>query len=196
MLNLILFGPPGSGKGTQSQLIIQKYGLIHISTGELLRNEIAAGTSLGKEAENFIHQGQLVPDEVVIGMIRKILDEHPDAEGFIFDGFPRTVAQAKALDELLNKKNTSITMVLSLEVSEEELVHRLLERGKTSGRKDDANEEVIRTRITEYHDKTAPVAHHYEKEGKFRKVKGNGTIEATFELLCQAITSLAENFKS
>lgn len=192
MLNLILFGPPGSGKGTQSELIIQKYGLIHVSTGDLLRSEMAAKTPLGKEAEKFIHQGQLVPDKVVIGMIHKILDEHSGAPGFIFDGFPRTVAQAIALDNLLSQKNTSIKMVLSLEVPEEELVRRLLERGKTSGRKDDANEEVVRARITEYHNKTAPVADHYDKKGKFKKVKGNGTIEATFELLCQTITPLIE----
>lgn len=187
MLNLILFGPPGSGKGTQSQLVIEKYGLIHISTGELLRNEISHATPLGKEAQEFIHKGQLVPDEVVIGMLESVLENHPDAKGYIFDGFPRTAKQADALDRLLVLKNTAITQVLALEVPENELVRRLLDRGKTSGRTDDASEEVIRARIVEYHNKTALVADHYDKVGKFKKVKGDGSIEDTFELLCQKI---------
>jgi adenylate kinase len=190
MLNLILFGPPGSGKGTQSQLIIERYSLIHISTGDLLRNEIKAGTPLGQEAEKFIHKGQLVPDEVVIGMLGSVLETHPQAKGFIFDGFPRTAAQSEALDKLLELKGTTITKVLSLEVPEEELVRRLLERGKTSGRTDDANENVIRARIVEYHNKTTPVADHYAKVGKFKKVKGDGTIEDTFALLCHEIDPL------
>lgn len=190
MLNLILFGPPGSGKGTQSQLLIDRYALIHISTGDLLRREMKEGTVLGKEAEAYIHKGQLVPDQVVIGMIGSVLESNPDAGGFIFDGFPRTEAQSEALDELLNQRHTSITKVLSLEVPEEELVRRLLERGKTSGRSDDAGEEIIRTRILEYHNKTAPVAGHYARQGKLRKVKGDGTIEGTFELLCREIDPL------
>lgn len=190
MLNLILFGPPGSGKGTQSQLVIDRYGLIHISTGELLRNEISAATSLGLEAQQFIHKGQLVPDEVVIGMLSSVLESHPDTKGYIFDGFPRTGAQADALDRLLALRRTSITQVLALDVPEDELVRRLLERGKTSGRADDANEEVIRARIVEYHKKTAPVADHYAKVGKFKKVKGDGTIEETFDLLCRKIDPL------
>lgn len=192
MLNLILFGPPGSGKGTQSQLMIQKYGLIHISTGELLRTEIASGGPLGEEAKKFIHKGQLVPDEVVIGMISEVLDDHPKAKGFIFDGFPRTSEQSTALDKLLLLKNAPIKMVFALEVPEEELVHRLLERGKTSGRADDANEEVIHARIAEYHSKTTPVANHYAKLGKFKKIKGDGSIENTFKLLSQEITRLIE----
>lgn len=190
MLNLILFGPPGSGKGTQSQLVIEKYDLIHISTGELLRNEMSAETPLGQEAREFIHKGQLVPDEVVIGMISSVLENHPHAKGYIFDGFPRTAAQSDALDGLLELRKTSITQVLSLEVPEDELVRRLLERGKTSGRKDDANEEVIRARIAEYHEKTTPVADHYAKVGKFKKVIGNGSIEETFKLLCRQIDPL------
>ena len=190
MLNLILFGPPGSGKGTQSQLVIEKYGLIHISTGELLRNEISTGTPLGQEAEQFIQKGQLVPDEVVIGMLSTVLEKHPRSKGYIFDGFPRTAAQSEALDKLLSLRKTAITKVLSLEVPEDELVRRLLERGKTSGRVDDANEEIIRARIVEYHNKTVPVADHYAHVGKFKKVKGDGTIEDTFELLCNEIDSL------
>lgn len=191
MLNLILFGPPGSGKGTQSQLLIDKYGLIHVSTGELLRHEISSGTALGHEADQFIKKGQLVPDEVVIGMLGSVLEKHPHSKGYIFDGFPRTGAQSEALDKLLALRKTSITKVLSLEVPEDELVRRLLDRGKTSGRADDANEEIIRARIVEYHNKTVPVADHYAKVGKFKKVKGNGSIEETFELLCHEIDSLA-----
>lgn len=190
MLNFILFGPPGSGKGTQSQLLIEEYGLKHISTGDLLRKEIAANGPLGQEAKKFIHKGQLVPDEVVIGMISEVLDKNEQAKGFIFDGFPRTVAQATALDKLLALKQTAISLVLALEVPEEELVKRLLERGKTSGRSDDANEEVIRARIEEYHDKTAPVANHYNKLGKYKSIKGDGTIEEIFALLSEEITSL------
>ncbi|QEH40204.1 adenylate kinase [Chitinophaga sp. XS-30] len=190
MVNLILFGPPGSGKGTQSANIIEKYGLLHLSTGDLLRSEIADKTPLGMEAKKFMDQGNLVPDEVVIGMISSKLDANPDARGFIFDGFPRTTAQADALDKLLSLKKTAISMVLSLEVPEDELVRRLLERGQTSGRSDDANEGVVKNRIVEYHNKTAPVADHYAKFGKLRKVKGDGTIEATFELLCKEIDLL------
>lgn len=190
MLNFILFGPPGSGKGTQSQLIIKQYGLYHISTGDLLRKEMAAGGPLGQEAKKFIHKGQLVPDEVVIGMISEVLDDNVNAKGFIFDGFPRTVAQAIALDKLLALKQTAISLLLALEVPEEELVRRLLERGKTSGRSDDANEEVIRARIQEYNDKTAPVANHYNKLGKYRPIKGDGSIEETFALLGKQIAPL------
>lgn len=192
MLNLILFGPPGSGKGTQSQLLIERYGLIHISTGDLLRTEMSAGTPLGHEAEKFIHKGQLVPDEVVIGMLSSLLESHPQSKGYIFDGFPRTAAQSEALDKLLGLRKTAITKVLSLEVPEDELVRRLLERGKTSGRTDDANEEVIRARIVEYHNKTVPVADHYAKLGKFKKVKGDGSIDETFELLGKEIDPLVK----
>src|SRR5688500_18808373 len=161
MFNLILFGPPGSGKGTQSEKLIEKYGLIHLSTGDLLRRERANETQLGLEAKRYMDQGQLVPDAVVIGMIGSALDANPQAKGFLFDGFPRTVAQAEALDELLAGKNSAITLVLALEVSQEELVKRLLNRGKTSGRSDDTNEEVIRARLKEYEKKTAAVADFY-----------------------------------
>ncbi len=190
MFNLILFGPPGSGKGTQSEKIIEKYGLIHLSTGDLLRTELAAQTPLGLEARKFMDKGQLVPDEVVIGMISSRLEAHPYAKGFIFDGFPRTAAQAEALDKLLDLKKTAITIVLALEVPEEELIRRLLGRGAASGRTDDANEEVIKARILEYHNKTTPVADHYAKFGKFRKVKGDGSVEATFELLGKEIDAM------
>ena len=147
MFNLILFGPPGSGKGTQSDKLVEKYGLKHLSTGNLLRQEIADKTPLGLEAKSFMDKGQLVPDEVVIGMVDSYFDQHKSAKGFLFDGFPRTVAQAVALDKLLELKRTNIAAVLALEVGEEELVKRLLNRGKTSGRSDDTNEEVIRKRF-------------------------------------------------
>jgi adenylate kinase len=190
MVNLILFGPPGSGKGTQSANIIEKYGLIHLSTGDLLRNEIEARKPLGLEAKKFMDQGQLVPDEVVIGMISSKLDENPEARGFIFDGFPRTTAQAEALDKLLALKKTAISQVLSLEVPEDELIKRLLNRGLTSGRSDDASEALVKARIVEYHNKTAPVADHYAKFGKFKKIKGDGTVDSTFELLSKEIDEL------
>ncbi|WP_241559161.1 adenylate kinase [Chitinophaga barathri] len=190
MVNLILFGPPGSGKGTQSANIIEKYGLLHLSTGDLLRSEIAEKTPLGTEAQKFIDQGLLVPDEVVIGMISTKLDANPEARGFIFDGFPRTTVQAEALDKLLSLKKTGISVVLSLEVPEDELVRRLLDRGLTSGRSDDASEDVVKKRIVEYHNKTAPVADHYAKFGKLKKVKGEGTIENIFELLSKEIEEL------
>jgi adenylate kinase len=190
MVNIILFGPPGSGKGTQSANLIKKYGLIHLSTGDLLRSEIEAQTPLGLEAKKFMDAGQLVPDEVVIGMISSKLDANPDARGFIFDGFPRTTAQAEALDKLLTLKKTSISAVLSLEVPEDELIKRLLNRGLTSGRSDDANEDVVKARIVEYHNKTAPVADHYAKYGKFRKIKGSGSIDEIFGLLSKEIDEL------
>lgn len=190
MFNLILFGPPGSGKGTQSQLVIEKYDLIHISTGDLLRTEIATQTPLGQEARKFMDKGQLVPDEVVIGMISSVLDAHPEAKGYIFDGFPRTAAQAEALDKLLALKKTAISIVLALEVPEEELTRRLLNRGLTSGRTDDTSEAIIKARIIEYHNKTTPVADHYAKSGKFQTVKGDGTVEETFELLSEEIDNV------
>jgi adenylate kinase len=187
MFNLILFGPPGSGKGTQSEKLIATYGLKHLSTGDLLRSEIAAATPLGMEAKNLMDKGQLVPDEVVIGMISSALDANPDAKGFLFDGFPRTSAQAEALDKLLDLKKTAIGVMLALEVSEEELVKRLLKRGETSGRSDDTNETVIRARITEYHNKTAAVADYYKKFNKVTMVKGEGSVDEIFGLLCTEI---------
>jgi adenylate kinase len=186
MFNLILFGPPGSGKGTQSANIISTYKLNHISTGDLLRDEVSRETKLGLEAKKFMDQGQLVPDSVVIGMIGSKLDENPGAKGFIFDGFPRTTAQAEALDDLLKNKNTEIHILLSLEVPEEELKRRLVHRGLESGRSDD-NEEVIQKRIVEYRSKTEPVAGYYDAQGKLTRLKGDGGIEETFELLKKEI---------
>jgi adenylate kinase len=183
MFNLILFGPPGSGKGTQSEKLIEKYGWIHLSTGDLLRKEIANATQLGLEAKAFMDKGQLVPDEVVIGMIGSALDANPHAKGFLFDGFPRTTAQAEALDTLLSSKGSEITLVLALEVGQEELVARLLNRGKTSSRSDDRDENVIRKRLVEYAEKTAIVADYYGKFNKVAKVKGEGSIDEIFHSL-------------
>jgi len=187
MFNLILFGPPGSGKGTQSEKLIEKFGWIHLSTGDLLRKEIANATPLGLEAKSFMDKGQLVPDEVVIGMIGSALDANPAAKGFLFDGFPRTVAQAEALDALLAGKGSEINLVLALEVSQEELVARLLNRGKTSSRSDDRDENVIRKRLVEYENKTAQVADHYAKFDKVSKIKGEGSIEEIFSSLAAEI---------
>jgi adenylate kinase len=187
MFNIILFGPPGSGKGTQSERLISNYGFKHLSTGDLLRSEIAKHTPLGIEAKNFMDKGHLVPDEVVIGMISSALDNNPGAKGFLFDGFPRTQAQSEALDKLLKLKNTEIGVVLALDVSEEELVKRLLNRGLTSGRSDDTNEDVIRARIIEYHKKTSAVADYYKKFDKVVYVKGEGSVDEIFEALCSEI---------
>ena len=187
MLNIVLFGPPGAGKGTQSEKLIAKYQLVHLSTGDILRSEIAAGTQLGLEAQMLMNAGVLVPDEVVIGMISSKLDKNPGAKGFIFDGFPRTEAQAEALDRLLFEKHTSITMMLALEVSDAELTKRLLLRGMESGRPDDQNEGVIRNRIQEYNNKTAPLKAYYTTQGKYRAVNGIGTVEQIFTNLCAVI---------
>jgi len=187
MFNLILFGPPGSGKGTQSEKLMAKYGLKHLSTGDLLRSEIAGQTALGLEAKKLMDQGQLVPDEVVIGMIRSALANNPQAKGFLFDGFPRTKAQSEALDALLAQYDASINVVLALKVSEEELVKRLLNRGLTSGRSDDTKEDIIRARIIEYQNKTTVVADHYSQFGKVVMVKGEGNVDEIFGLLCHAI---------
>jgi adenylate kinase len=187
MFNLILFGPPGSGKGTQSERLISKYGLKHLSTGDLLRSEIAGLTPLGLAAKSYMDKGQLVPDEVVIEMISSALDNNPQANGFLFDGFPRTTAQAEALDKLLAQKGTSIAVVLALQVSENELVKRLLNRGLTSGRSDDTKEDVIVARLAEYDKKTAAVADHYKKYDKVVYVNGEGNIDEIFDSLSQAI---------
>jgi adenylate kinase len=187
MFNLILFGPPGSGKGTQSERLISKYGLKHLSTGDLLRSEIAGQTPLGLAAKSFMDKGQLVPDEVVIEMISSALDNNPQAHGFLFDGFPRTTAQAEALDKLLSQKGTSIVVVLALQVSEGELVKRLLNRGLTSGRADDVNEEIIRNRIAEYEKKTAAVADHYKKFNKVVYIQGEGDVDEIFISLSREI---------
>ena len=192
MLNLILFGPPGSGKGTQSEKLIAKYGLKHLSTGDLLRSEISQKTPLGLEAKNIMDKGQLVPDAVVIGMISSALETNPDAKGFLFDGFPRTSALSEALDNLLELKGTSINTMLAMQVSEEELVSRLLKRGQTSGRCDDNNENVVRARIAEYHNKTAAVADYYAKFDKVVLVKGEGSVDEIFNSLCKEIDAVVE----
>jgi len=187
MLNIILFGPPGAGKGTQSEKLIQKYGLVHISTGDLLRSEKANKTELGLLAKKYIDEGHLVPDEVVIGMIKNKLEGNLSAAGYIFDGFPRTVVQAKELDKLMVELGTSITIMVSLEVAEDELVKRLVKRGETSGRSDD-NEETVRKRLEVYHRETSPVANHYSKQRKLSEVNGLGTIDEIFERICNVIT--------
>jgi adenylate kinase len=189
MFNIILFGPPGSGKGTQSEMLIAKYGLIHLSTGDILRREIAAGTPLGLEAKSIMDKGELVPDEVVIGMISSALEANPAAKGFLFDGFPRTTAQASALDKLLQLKGTEIGIVLALEVSEQELVKRLLNRGLTSGRSDDTNDVVITARIAEYRKKTSAVADYYQQFDKIKNVQGEGSVDEIFTLLSTEIDS-------
>jgi len=191
MLNLILFGPPGSGKGTQAANLVEKYNLKHISTGNLLREEKAKETPLGLEAKRFMDQGLLVPDEVVIGMISTTLDnEAHKVKGFIFDGFPRTVAQAEALDKLMDFKQIAIDKVLALNVSEEELVKRILNRGKTSGRADDNDENTIRQRVTEYENKTAPVAEFYKKQSKLVTIVGEGSVDEIFEQLTEQVEAL------
>lgn len=187
MLNLVLFGPPGAGKGTQSEKLIARFQLVHLSTGDILRAEVANQTTLGLEAKKLMDQGLLVPDEVVIGMIESKLDANASAKGFIFDGFPRTQAQAKALDDLLARKSTAITRMLALEVAEDELIARLLNRGKESGRADDQDESIIRKRIHEYSTKTEPVRAYYADQGKYTGINGIGSIDAIFESLCSAI---------
>ena len=185
--NIVLFGPPGAGKGTQSKFLTERYGLQHLSTGDLLRAEIHAETPLGLQAQELMSAGELVPDEVVIGMIRNRLEDSPDAKGFIFDGFPRTRAQAEALDATLVKIGSGITLMLALEVEEEELVKRLLGRGATSGRPDDKSEDVVRKRIREYEEKTAPLKDYYRGQGKFRSIDGMGGIADITTRLTTAI---------
>jgi adenylate kinase len=187
MFNLILFGPPGSGKGTQSEKLIEKYKFKHLSTGDLLRSEIAQQTPLGMEAKSLMDKGQLVPDEVVIGMISTALDTNKGVNGFLFDGFPRTTAQAEALDKLLDFNKTSIGVVLFLQVPQEELISRMVNRAKTSGRSDDADENVQRNRLEIYSRDTLPVASHYRKSDKVVEIEGVGSVDDIFQLLCTEI---------
>jgi adenylate kinase len=187
MLNIVLFGPPGAGKGTQSKKLCDKYQLIHLSTGDLLRDEISRATQLGMQAKSLMDKGELVSDEVVIGMIDSKLNANPQSKGFIFDGFPRTQAQARALDELLDKKKAPISMMVALEVNDEELLHRLLLRGADSGRADDRDENVIRRRIFNYNNQTAPLKKYYSEQKKFHSVYGMGSIDDIFELLVATI---------
>lgn len=187
MLNIILFGPPGAGKGTQSEKIIEKYDLIHISTGDLFRKHIGEGTDLGKLAQEIIDDGNLMPDELVIRMVEAKINDHPDARGFIFDGFPRTVAQAKALDEMLDKQKMPIKRMLALEVDDQELRTRLRLRAKTSGRADDQSDEKINNRINIYKRETIPVADYYNMKGKYAGINGIGRIEDIFNHICMTI---------
>ena len=190
MLNLVLFGPPGAGKGTQSSKLIEKYQLIHLSTGDILRSEIASGSDLGKQARRFMDKGELVPDDVVIKMIDKKLENNKNAKGFVFDGFPRTNAQADALDTLLAKHNSSITSMITLDVEYDELVNRLLTRGKESGRADDQDISIIENRVNVYNKETKPVMDFYKKQNKFKAVQGMGTVDEIFNRLTDTIDSL------
>lgn len=190
MLNLILFGPPGAGKGTQSAKLIEKYNLLHIATGDLFRKHLSEGSELGLLARKYMDEGHLVPDEVVIGMVDDKINENGSVKGIIFDGFPRTVAQAEALDNLLNKKGTPVSCMISLEVPHDELRERIKERSKTSGRVDDQNDEKINTRIQVYEKETFPVAEHYAAQGKLHKVNGVGSIDGIFDNISTIINSL------
>lgn len=188
MINLILFGPPGSGKGTQASKLVEKFGLTHISTGDLFRYELGNNTPLGQEAKKYMDKGELVPDSVTIGMLENKMNMTPNEKGYILDGFPRTIAQAEALDEILKGRDTKVTHLLALSVDDEEIVRRLLERGKTSNRADDANEEVIRKRIVEYNAKTSPVFDYYEKTGISKRIKGIGSIDEISGRLSEALS--------
>ena len=190
MLNIVLFGPPGAGKGTQSERLIQKYGLVHLSTGDIFRANIKGETELGKLAKSYMDQGALVPDEVTINMLRSEVLKHPEVNGFIFDGFPRTNAQADALDAFLSELNTTISIMLALDVEEVELRSRLLLRGKNSGRPDDVNPEIIQKRIDVYNNETKPVKDFYQGQNKFVSINGLGEIDEISTRLYQAIDAL------
>ncbi|GHB45266.1 adenylate kinase [Mongoliitalea lutea] len=189
MINLVLFGPPGAGKGTQSEKIIEKFQLTHLSTGDLFRKHLGEGTDLGKLARTYMDQGHLVPDEVVISMVEDKLVSTTETNGFIFDGFPRTVAQADALDQLMVKIGSQISGMIALEVDEEVLKNRIRERGKTSGRADDQDEQKIQTRINVYLDETLPVASYYEKQGKLTRINGVGEIDEIFQNISKVLES-------
>ncbi|MFD2033182.1 adenylate kinase [Belliella marina] len=187
MLNIVLFGPPGAGKGTQSEKLIEKYNLTHLSTGDLFRKHLGEGTELGKLARKYMDEGRLVPDEVVIGMVEDKIKETTDSNGFIFDGFPRTVAQAGALDKVLADLGLQISGMIALDVPEEVLKERIRERGKTSGRVDDQDESKIETRIKVYLEETLPVAGFYENQGKLTKIHGVGSIDEIFANIAKVI---------
>lgn len=188
MINLILFGPPGSGKGTQAKKLAESFGLTHISTGDLFRYELGNNTPLGQEAKTYMDKGKLVPDAVTVKMLENKMNMTPNEKGYILDGFPRTIAQAEALDKILSARSTRVTHLLALNVDDEEIVKRLLERGKTSKRADDANEDVIRKRIVEYNAKTAPVYAYYDKQGLSNKVQGVGSIDDIFSRLSKRLS--------
>lgn len=189
MLNIVIFGAPGSGKGTQSERIVEKYGLNHISTGDVLRAEIKNGTELGKTAKGFIDNGQLIPDELMIDILANVFDSFKESKGVIFDGFPRTIAQAEALKKMLAERGQNVSVMLDLEVPEDELMTRLIKRGKESGRDDD-NEETIKKRLVVYHSQTAPLINWYKTDGKYTYINGLGTMEGIFAEICQAIDKL------
>lgn len=191
MFNLILFGPPGSGKGTQSVKIAEKYKLLHISTGDILRREIKNQTFLGKKVKSIIEKGDLVSDHLLIDILRSVLEQAGAISGFIFDGYPRTLRQAEDLDKLLLETGKSVSLVLALNVDEEEVVKRLLKRAQLEGRKDDT-EDVIRNRMNVYHEQTHPLMEYYRKQGKFRSVKGVGTIDEIFDSLCEVIQTISQ----
>lgn len=191
MFNLVIFGPPGAGKGTQSEKLLDKYQLTHLSTGDVFRGNIKGETELGLLAKSYIDRGELVPDEVTIGMVKDFVQDRTMARGFVFDGFPRTILQGEALDAFLAERGTPINIVLALEVDEDELVRRLLERGKISGRADDQSEETIRTRFNEYMQKTEPLLEYYEKQGKLNRVHGMGSVEDIFNRLVSCIEDAA-----
>ena len=190
MKNIVLFGPPGAGKGTQAVKLVEKYGFNHISTGQVIRNEIEAKTEAGKKVEGCIARGEFAPDDLVLEIVKHFMATHRDVEGSIFDGFPRNTYQAEQFDELMAEWDSEVDVMLSLEVPEDELVERLLLRGKDSGRADDANEEVIRNRIRIYNEQTAPVADYYAAQGKHIAIDGTGSIEEIFERLCKAVDAL------
>jgi len=190
MINLILFGPPGSGKGTQAKQLAEKYELIHISTGDLFRYEMGNDTELGLKAKEYIAKGELVPDSVTVGMLRNKVEKHPESKGFIFDGFPRTINQAQALDELVAEHGNEITGLIALDVPDDEIVGRLLKRGETSGRADDQDESIIRNRIEVYKSETAPVFDYYGKQGRSIELNGLGTINEIFDRLTTTIDGL------
>lgn len=187
MLNIVLFGAPGAGKGTQSQKLIEKYSLLHLSTGDLFRMHLSQGTELGKLARQYMDEGKLVPDKVVIDMVRDKIETSKGIKGFIFDGFPRTVPQASALDAMLAELELNICCMVALEVPEEELKRRLAERGKVSGRTDDQDPEKINTRIQVYRNETLPVAEYYKKQNKHEQITGVGSIDEIFTTICNKI---------
>lgn len=190
MLHLVLFGPPGAGKGTQAAFVVQRYDLVHLSTGDVFRANMKEGTDLGKLAKEYADKGQLVPDEVTIKMLQAEVEKHPNAGGFVFDGFPRTVAQAEALDAFLASRNEKVAALVALEVPEDELKNRLLERAKSSGRVDDADPAVIQNRLNVYNNETAPVKSHYEALGRYKGINGVGAIHDITDRLVEAIDSI------
>ena len=186
MLNIVIFGAPGSGKGTQSEKIVEKYQLNHISTGDVLRAEIKNGTELGRTAKGYIDQGQLIPDELMVSILASVFDSFKDSKGVIFDGFPRTIPQAEALKEMLKERGQEVSVMLDLDVPEDELMTRLIKRGQMSGRADD-NEETIKKRLVVYHNQTSPLKEYYKQEGSYRHIDGLGELDRIFGDICKAI---------